>query len=128
MEILDKMMEDRKYLFLFLDPLSFRSEIETAQRLMVISRFRCEGSQQSHTKFHRRSELTDVQFVNFMKTIEYARELRARKRAGKRMLLKLARIRNRFGGSGQYKPLFCRVNRFFRYLFNALSSLLVSRR
>jgi hypothetical protein len=56
-----------------------------------------KSCQESHTRFHSLLGLTDSQFRNFMKVMEYARELKANNRAGKRMLQRLQRYIDKSG-------------------------------
>jgi len=48
-----------------------------------------ESCQRSHNSFHARLGLSDKQYRNLFRTMEYARELKGRKRVGARMLRRL---------------------------------------
>jgi hypothetical protein len=61
-----------------------------------------ESCQRSHNSFNARLGLSDKQYRNLFRTVEYARELKGRKRVGLRMLRRLNRYIEksnvRFGG------------------------------
>lgn len=56
-----------------------------------------ESCQKSHARFYGLLGLTDSQFRNFMKVSEYARELQGNKRAGRKMLRRLLRYKDKSG-------------------------------
>lgn len=49
------------------------------------------SSSESHSAYHKRLRLSDKQYRNLFKAIEYARELKQKKRVGSRMLARLNR-------------------------------------
>ena len=50
-----------------------------------------ESCQESHSRFHARLGLSDKQYRNLFKMVEYERELKGRKRVGAQMLRRLTR-------------------------------------
>ena len=64
-----------------------------------------ESCRESHSPWHKRLGLSDKQYRNFFKTVEYARELQKKKWVGKRMLRRLKRYEEKsnviFGHSGR---------------------------
>ena len=59
--------------------------------------FTYESSQQSHARFFSLLGMTDKEYRNFLKTVEYTRELKGKKRIGARMLRRLKRYIERSG-------------------------------